>query len=107
MDWPAVLAIGLISGGVVFVLTLAALAIGLAGMIRRQLDQSVSRHAQTMRQLAEALALTQRQVSDMRQQIQGLSQANRRLTDQMETLLEKLNENSGTTRQPNPPRLLH
>ncbi|WP_448192050.1 hypothetical protein [Azospirillum sp. sgz301742] len=103
MDWVTALAIVSIVAGV----TISVVVLVAVGSIRRSLNEGTLRQAQQVKRLAESVtALTaEQQAAQIR--IQTLSDANRRLSEEMAALGERLADGD-TLRDPHgSARLLH
>ncbi|HYC04447.1 MAG TPA: hypothetical protein VED40_14220 [Azospirillaceae bacterium] len=106
MNWIAVLSVSTLIGALVFGLLLGAFCAGLVAALRKRVDENAARQAQACRHLADGVARLQRQLDESRARIEALSQANRRLTDEIDAMGERLSD-TGPAAAQNRARLLH
>lgn len=102
MDWVTALAVmASVSGLTITVVVLASLS-----ALKRNLDDTVVKQAQQIKRLTEAVGALTQQQQQQQTRIQGLTDANRRLTDELIALAERLGDGDGT-RPGGTPRQLH
>ncbi|HYE48652.1 MAG TPA: hypothetical protein VEB20_03605 [Azospirillaceae bacterium] len=107
MDWVAVLAVSTLLGGLFFGLLLAAFCIGLGASLRKRMDDTTARQLQTCRSLADNIGHLQRELQEANAQIRTLAQANRRLSEEVDAMGERLADGPGAERAGARARLLH
>lgn len=102
-DWVWALAIAaLLAGATISVIVLAAV-----GSIRRSVNEGGARQSQQIRKLAETVATlnARQQAADLR--IQHLTEANRKLAEDVTALGERLRDADSAPRISGTARLLH
>jgi hypothetical protein len=102
-DWlSAVSIIAILAGVTISVIVLAAF-----GSIRRSLNEGTARQAQQIRKLAENVAALNAQQQSAQTRIQQLTDANRKLTEELTALGERLGDADSSPRTSGTARLLH
>ncbi|MBB3263875.1 DNA anti-recombination protein RmuC [Azospirillum sp. OGB3] len=102
-DWIWALAIAaLLTGATVSVIVLAAV-----GSIRRSVNEGGARQSQQIRKLAETVATLNVQQQAAEGRIQSLTEANRRLAEEVTALNERLRDADSAPRITGTARLLH
>lgn len=101
VDWLTALSTVTIVAGV----TISVVVLAAVGSIRRSLNEGTVRQAQQLRKLAETIAALSAQQQTAQARIQQLSDANRRLTEELAALGERLGD--GAQRPSGTARLLH
>lgn len=103
MDWLTALAIVTIVAGV----TISVVVLVAVGSIRRSLNDTGLRQAQHIRHLRETVTTLTRQQQDADARIHALLEANRRVTEELAALGERVADGDTTGRGPTANRLLH
>lgn len=103
MDWLTALAIVTISAGV----TIAVVVLAALGSIRRSLNDGTLRQAQQIKRMADSIGVLGTQLQDAQTRIQVLTEANRRLADELAALGERVGDGDGGPRRGGGARLLH
>ncbi|MCW2237260.1 hypothetical protein [Azospirillum canadense] len=98
----AVSFVALLAGVTISVVVLAAV-----GSIRRSLNEGTARQSQQVRKLAETVATLNAQQRDAEARIQQLTDANRKLTEEMVALRERLGDAESLPRATGTARILH
>ncbi|MBK3736705.1 hypothetical protein GAY29_27180 [Azospirillum brasilense] len=102
-DWVWALAIAaLLTGATVSVIVLAAV-----GSIRRSVNEGGARQSQQIRKLAETVATLNAQQQTAEGRVQALTEANRKLTEEVAALNERLRDADSAPRITGTARLLH
>lgn len=102
-DWIWALAIAaLLTGATVSVIVLAAV-----GSIRRSVNEGGALQSQQIRKLAETVATLNAQQQAAEGRIQSLTEANRRLAEEVTALNERLRDADSAPRITGTARLLH
>ncbi|PNR00604.1 hypothetical protein C1S70_00340 [Azospirillum argentinense] len=102
-DWIWALAIAaLLTGATVSVIVLAAV-----GSIRRSVNEGGARQSQQIRKLAETVATLNAQQQAAEGRVQSLTEANRRLAEEVAALNERLRDADSAPRITGTARLLH
>lgn len=102
-DWIWALAIAaLLTGATVSVIVLAAV-----GSIRRSVNEGDARQSQQMRRLAETVATLNAQQQAAEGRVQSLTEANRKLAEEVAALGERLRDADSAPRITGTARLLH
>lgn len=99
MDWLTALAIIAIASGV----TISVVVLVAVGSIRRSLNDGTLRQAQQIRRLTDAVASLSLQQQNDHGRIQALAEANRRLSEELSALGERVGDGRAAGGQ----RLLH
>lgn len=103
MDWVTALAIVSIAAGA----TISVVVLVAVGSIRRSLNEGAVKQAQQLRRLAESVSALNLQQQSAQARIDALSDANRRLTDELTALGERLADGDAARRPGGSARLLH
>jgi len=103
MDWLTALAIVTIAAGV----TISVVVLVAVGSIRRSLNENGARQAQHIRALRDTIATLTRQQEDADARIHALLEANRRMTEELAALGERVADTDGGRRSGGAPRMLH
>ncbi len=103
MDWVTVLAIISIAAGV----TISVVVLVAVGSIRRSHNEGALRQAQQMKRLAESVAALTAEQQAAQARIQTLSDANRRVTEELAALGERLADGDALRGSGGSARLLH
>lgn len=103
MDWLTALAIVTIASGV----TIAAVVLLAVRALRRTLNDTAIRQSQQMRRLLETVATLSQQQQGAQQRILVLTEANRRLAEEMTALYERMGDGDAPGRTISAPRLLN
>lgn len=102
-DWQsAVSFVALLAGVTISVVVLAAV-----GSIRRSLNEGTARQSQQMRKLAETVATLTAQQRAAEARIQQLTDANRKLTEELAALRERQGDAESVPRTAGAARILH
>ena len=102
-DWQsAVSFVALLAGVPISVVVLAAV-----GSIRRSLNEGTARQSQQMRKLAETVATLTAEQRAAETRIQQLTDANRKLTEELSALRERLGDAEAMPRAAGAARILH
>ncbi|AWK85610.1 hypothetical protein [Azospirillum thermophilum] len=103
MDWVTALGIvALAAGG-----TISAVVLVAVGSIRRSLNEHAVRQSQQIKRLTESVAALTSQQQAAETRIQQLSDANRRLAEELTALGERLSDGDTMPRHSRSARLLH
>jgi DNA anti-recombination protein RmuC len=103
MEWVTTLAfVALVTGITITVVVLLAVR-----TLRRTLDEGTLRQAHQIKTLVEAVTTLNQQQQNAQAKIQGLLEANRRLSQEVTALYERFGESDGPTRPTTTPRLLN
>ena len=103
MDWVTALAIISIVAGV----TISVVVLVAVGSIRRSLNEGALRQTQQVKRLAESVAALTAEQQAAQTRIQTLSDANRRLTEELAALGERLADGDALRGSGGSARLLH
>ncbi len=103
MDWVTALAIISIVAGV----TISVVVLVAGGSIRRSLNEGALRQTQQVKRLAESVAALTAEQQAAQTRIQTLSDANRRLTEELAALGERLADGDALRGSGGSARLLH
>lgn len=103
MDWVSALAIVTI---VVGLSTTVAVLLAL-GALRQSFDETTTRQSQQIKRLAENVTTLNQQQQAAQLRIQVLTEANRKLADDLTTIGERISDGDGPSRPAGTPRLLH
>ena len=103
MDWFTALAIVSIVAGV----TISVVVLVAVGSIRRSLNEGTLRQAQQVKRLAESVATLTAEQQAAQIRIQTLSDANRRLSEELAALGERLADGDTMRGPGGSARLLH
>ena len=103
MDWVTALAIVSIAAGV----TISVVVLVAVGSIRRSLNEGSLRQAQQVRRLAENVAALTAEQQAAQLRIQTLSDANRRLSEELAAIGERLADGDALHGPGGSARLLH
>lgn len=103
MDWfTGISIVALVAGVTVSIVVLVAV-----GSIRRSLNEAAARQSQQIRKLTETVATLSQQQQAAQTRIQQLTDANRKLSDELSALGERLNDADTVQRVAGTARLLH
>ncbi|MGQ9365985.1 hypothetical protein [Azospirillum sp. A39] len=103
MDWlTAFSVVALVAGATISTVVLAA-----AGSIRRSVNEATQRQAQQIRRLNDCVAALTHQNEAAQMRIQALTDANRRLAEEVTALGERVAERDSAQAGAATPRLLH
>ncbi|MBK1841571.1 hypothetical protein JHL17_29640 [Azospirillum sp. YIM B02556] len=103
MDWFTGISIVAIAAGV----TISLVVLVAVGSIRRGLNEAAARQSQQIRKLTETVATISQQQQAAQTRIQQLTEANRKLTDDLSALGERLTDADTVKRMAGTIRLLH
>lgn len=103
MDWLTAFGIATLAAGT----TIAVVVLAAAGSIRRGLNEHTVRQAQQIKRLAEHVTTLNQQLQDQQTRLQALTEANRRLTEELAALGERLSDGDGVRPRGGGARLLH
>lgn len=103
MDWVSALAIVTI---VVGLSTTLAVLLAL-GALRQSFNETTTRQSQQIKRLAENVTTLNQQQQAAQVKIQVLTEANRKLAEDLATIGERIGDGDGATRPAGTPRLLH
>lgn len=103
MGWLTALSIVTIAAGV----TISLVVLVAVGSIRRSLNESSARQAQQTRKLAESVASLNAQQQQAQARIEQLADANRKLTETLAALGERMGDTDPARRSGGNARLLH
>lgn len=103
MDWLTALSIVSIVAGV----TISVVVLVAVGSIRRSLNEGMARQAQQVKKLAETVATLSTQQQNAQARIQQLSDANRKMAEELAALGERLGDADSAPRHSGNARLLH
>ncbi|MBP2303108.1 hypothetical protein [Azospirillum picis] len=103
MDWFTGLSIVAIVAGV----TISLVVLAAFGSMRHSLNQTVARQSQQIGRLSDTMAALSAQHQAAQTRIQQLTDANRKLSDEMTALGERLNDSDSARRPAGTARLLH
>lgn len=103
MNWVTALAIVSIAAGV----TISVVVLVAVGSIRRSLNEGTARQAQQVKRLAESVAALTADQQAAQLRIQTLADANRRLTEELAALGERLADGDAPRGRGGSARLLH
>lgn len=103
MDWITAVAIVCI----VIAITVTVVVLTAVGSIRHSLNEANLRQAQQIKRLTESIAALTAQQQAAQTRIQALGDANRRLSDELSALGERLADGDATRRTGGTARLLH
>ena len=103
MDWVTALAIVSIAAGV----TISLVVLVAVGSIRRSLNEGAMRQAQQVKRLSESVATLTAEQQAAQLRIQTLSDANRRLSEELAALGERLADGDALRGPGGSARLLH
>jgi len=93
MSWTTALAIVAIAAGA----TLSVIVLLAIGSLRRSLNDGTVRQAQQIKRLVETVAVLHQQQQNANARIQLLAEANRKLTEELSALVERVGEGSGVS----------
>lgn len=102
MDWVTATAIVTISAGV----TISVVVLIAVGSIRRALNDGALRQSQQIKRMADSITSLHVQLQDAQTRIQALTEANRRLAEDLTALGERVGDD-GLKRGGSGARLLH
>ncbi|PWC37604.1 hypothetical protein [Azospirillum sp. TSO35-2] len=103
MDWYTGLSIVAIVAGV----TISVVVLVAVGSIRRSLNEAATRQSQQIRKLTETVTTLSAQHQAAQARIQQLTDANRKLSDELTALGERLSDADTVQRVAGSARLLH
>jgi DNA anti-recombination protein RmuC len=103
MEWLSALAIVTIVAGV----TLTTVVLFAVRALRRTLNDGALRQAHQIKRLTDAVATLNQQQQSAQTRIQALGEANRRMSDELAALYERMGEGELPTRASGAPRLLN
>ncbi|RTR20646.1 hypothetical protein EJ903_11065 [Azospirillum griseum] len=103
MDWFTGFSIVAISTGV----TISVVVLIAVGSIRRSLNEGTLRQAQHIRSLSDSVAALTAQQQQAQARIQHLTEAQRRLSDEVNALGERLSDSDAVHRVSGTAKLLH
>lgn len=103
MDWVTGLAIVCIVAGV----TISLVVLVAVGSIRRSLNEGTVRQAQNLKRLAESVAALTADQQAAQLRIQTLTESNRRLSDELAALGERIADGDALRGPGGSARLLH
>lgn len=103
MDWLTGIAVITIVAGI----TITAVVLVAVCSLRRSLNDAAIRQSQQIRRLVETVAALSRQQQGAQQRILVLTEANRRLADEMAVLYERMGDGEGLGRLISAPRVLN
>lgn len=103
MNWVTALAIVSIAAGI----TISLVVLVAVGSIRRSLNEGALRQAQQVKRLAESVAALTAEQQAAQTRIQTLTDANRRLTEELAALGERLADGDALRGPGGSARLLH
>lgn len=103
MDWFTGISIVAIMAGV----TVSTVVLVAVGSMRRSLNEAATRQSQQIRKLTETVATLSQQQQAAQTRIQQLTEANRKLSDELSALGERLNDADTVKRVAGTARLLH
>lgn len=92
MDWLTALAIVTISAGT----TIAVVVLLAVGSIRRNINDVAIKQAQQIRRMGEAISALNVQLQSAQARIETLTEANRRLTDTVVAIGERVGDDMST-----------
>lgn len=102
-DWLSAVSVTAILAGV----TISVVVLAAVGSIRRSLNDGMARQSQQIRKLAETVATLNAQAQNAQARIQQLTDANRKLSDELTALGERLGDADSAPRTSGTARLLH
>ncbi|WP_029007402.1 hypothetical protein [Azospirillum halopraeferens] len=103
MDWLTAFSVVALMAGV----TISTVVLVAVGSIRRTLNEGTLRQSQQIRRLSEAVAALNHQNQVAQTRIQALTEANRRLSDDLAALGERVAERDADRTAAGIQRLLH
>lgn len=103
MDWLTGFGIVAIAAGV----TISAVVLVAVGSMRRSLNEGAARQTQQIKRLSETVAGLSAQQQTAQTRIQQLTDANRKLTDEVTALGERLSDGDTVPRVSGGVKLLH
>lgn len=103
MDWSTALGIVALTAGA----TISLVVLVAVGSIRRSLNESAARQSQQIRKLTETVTSLSTQQQAAQTRIQQLTDANRRLTEELGAIGERLSDPETARRVAGSARLLH
>ncbi|WP_083896900.1 hypothetical protein [Azospirillum sp. B506] len=103
MDWFTGISIVAIAAG----LTISLVVLVAVGSIRRSQNEAAARQSQQIRKLTETVAALSQQQQAAQTRIQQLTDANRKLSDELSALGERLSDADTAQRVAGTARLLH
>ncbi|HYF87039.1 hypothetical protein [Azospirillum sp.] len=103
MDWFTGISIVAIAAGV----TISLVVLVAVGSIRRSLNEASARQSQQIRKLTETVATLSAQHQAAQTRIQQLTDANRKMSDELTALGERLSDADTVQRVAGTVRLLH
>lgn len=103
MDWFTGISIVAIAAGV----TISLVVLLAVGSIRRSLNEASARQSQQIRKLTETVATLSAQHQAAQTRIQQLTDANRKMSDELTALGERLSDADTVQRVGGTARLLH
>ncbi|WP_148219240.1 hypothetical protein [Azospirillum sp. B510] len=103
MDWFTGVSIVAITAGV----TISVVVLVAVGSMRRSLNEGAARQSQQIRKLTETVTTLTQQQQAAQTRIQQLTDANRRLSDELSALGERLSDADAVQRVAGTARLLH
>lgn len=92
MDWVTALAIVTISAGI----TISVVVLLAVGSLRRNLNDGSLKQAQQIRRMAESISTLNVQLQTAQARIETLTEANRRLTETVVAIGERVSEDAGS-----------
>lgn len=103
MDWLTTLAVITIAAG----LSITGVVLAAVCALRRSLNDAAVRQSQQIRRLVETVAALSQQQQGAQQRILLLTEANRRLAEEVAALYERMGESESPDRGVSAPRLLN
>ncbi|MDR6770497.1 hypothetical protein [Azospirillum sp. BE72] len=103
MDWFTGIGIVAIAAGI----TISLVVLVAVGSIRRSLNEASARQSQQIRKLTETVATLSAQHQAAQTRIQQLTDANRKISDELTALGERLSDADTVQRVSGTARLLH
>ncbi len=103
MDWLTTFSIVAFVSGV----TLSVVVLMAVGTVRRIINDSALRQTSHMKRMLDMIATLNAQQEEQQNQIQALTEANRRLGEQVAALGERVGDEQGLPRTAGAARMLH